>query len=590
MSSDVRDVLNLPSRPAPKPPVAKRQKTESAMKKMGRSTTAANKNRVWSGFKNQAREDGLVLHHWVRGAAHQEDEEYPFAKYSQSIRVPRFDRQDYDEAFADDSWSYDETCYLFGLCKEYDLRWVVIHDRYDFAKDSSNDNEKKDGQNEKAEGEDSDEKKAEKEQGSDVDSSDEADKNESKEDADADAMDVDEEEPENADVKSSDDKESSGKDDDDSSKDAAADKSNDEKKIEKTAEENQEKTGAVAAPDTQASRTIEDLKLRFYGVCRALLKLQQTRSGIALSPAEEDLYKQMKFSKSNELQRKAHLENLLKRSPAEIAEEEALVIESRKLEAAAERMLMERAELLKLLDAPQASGSIAQYQSSQGLAQLTSTLLTTDKTRKRKDATSSVPGSPSHESAEQSPVVDGSVSSVSASASTGPGASNKSSHDTPTKTKSDEKNKGKPSDGSTDKTGQRVKNEKDSEKAASATPSGGADKDKKTGAAAVAQLIQKKLTAKEEAAYGISYHDKLSPGVSLRSSKITTLKATVQAKVSGVLNELGLPSRPTMPTAKVTAKFESLQQSISVLLEAKKQLDKLDTEVRILKTQRETAK
>lgn len=68
--------------------------------------------------------------------------------------------------------------------------------------------------------------------------------------------------------------------------------------------------------------------------------------------AEDEMYRQMKYSKESEVKRKEHLECLLARSPAEIAEEEALVLESRKLEAAAEMMLLERAEILKILDAP----------------------------------------------------------------------------------------------------------------------------------------------------------------------------------------------------------------------------------------------
>ena len=34
--------------------------------------------------------------------------------------------------FADSEWSKDETDYLFNIVHEYDLRWYVIHDRYDF--------------------------------------------------------------------------------------------------------------------------------------------------------------------------------------------------------------------------------------------------------------------------------------------------------------------------------------------------------------------------------------------------------------------------------------------------------------------------
>jgi DNA methyltransferase 1-associated protein 1 len=234
--------------------------------------------------------------------------------------------------------------------------------------------------------------------------------------------------------------------------------------------------------------------------------------------------KQMKFSKENELKRKAHLEKLLARNPGEVAEEEALVIESRKLEAAAERMLQERQELLRLLDSPQSTASVSQYQTSQGLAQLTQQLLTTDKTRKqqRKD-----------NSGSSTPSASGSSVPVS-----------------------------------------------------SAVVTAKKQDVKKNNVAVVAQVIQKKLSAKEEAAFGISYHDRLTPGVYIRSTRIASLKSSLQQKAQGIMQELGLPSRPVMPTAKVCAKFDSLQHSIGVLLEAKRQEDKLETELRILRSQK----
>jgi DNA methyltransferase 1-associated protein 1 len=51
----------------------------------------------WVKFKNQARDDGLVLHHWVRGQ-HVPDEEYAFAKYNQKVKVPEFTEEQYNEA------------------------------------------------------------------------------------------------------------------------------------------------------------------------------------------------------------------------------------------------------------------------------------------------------------------------------------------------------------------------------------------------------------------------------------------------------------------------------------------------------------
>jgi DNA methyltransferase 1-associated protein 1 len=335
----------------------------------------------------------------------------------------------------DNWWSYNETKYLFDLCRDYDLRWLIIHDRYTYIP--------KEGEYDGW----------------------------------------------------------------------ATAKDNDVKEEDEDRESKEE--GRL--------RGLEDLKSRYYDVCRSLLMLRQ-KHGDTLSPVEEDLMKQMKFSKENELKRKAHLEKLLARNPGEVAEEEALVIESRKLEAAAERMLQERQELLRLLDSPQSTASVSQYQTSQGLAQLTQQLLTTDKTRKqqRKD-----------NSGSSTPSASGSSVPVS-----------------------------------------------------SAVVTAKKQDVKKNNVGVVAQVIQKKLSAKEEAAFGISYHDRLTPGVYIRSTRIASLKSSLQQKAQGIMQELGLPSRPVMPTAKVCAKFDSLQHSIGVLLEAKRQEDKLETELRILRSQK----
>jgi len=49
-----------------------------------------------------------------------------------------------------------------------------------------------------------------------------------------------------------------------------------------------------------------------------------------------------------------------------------------------------------------------------------------------------------------------------------------------------------------------------------------------------------------------------------------------------VLDELGLSLLPKMPTAEVCEQFDALLQSIVALLEMKRQMDKLEQELRIL--------
>ncbi len=85
----------------------------------------------------------------------------------------------------------------------------------------------------------------------------------------------------------------------------------------------------------------------------------------------------------------------------------------------------------------------------------------------------------------------------------------------------------------------------------------------------------RKLTTREEREYGVSWHDKLTPGAYLRSQKTVALKQTIAAKVQAAMAELHVSTSLTMPTEKTVKKYDALQQAIGILLEAKKVLDKL---------------
>ncbi|KAK9480680.1 hypothetical protein V1514DRAFT_325115 [Lipomyces japonicus] len=452
-SADVRDMLDLPSQPtlARPPPPPKRQKTEGKkldgiqrelQNLLGENTPAVsvieNKFKAkpnwmkkpspwfWSKFSNSARTDGLELHHWIRGTP--TEDEYAFAKFNKSVDVPEYSKEEYDSVLADTAWTPRETYYLFDLCREYELRWHIIQDRYEYTPE--------------------------------------------------------EDEP-------------------------------------------------------PSLRTVEDLKERYYHSCRKLMEYRREKSGLDWSPKDLELYNSINFNKEKEITRKQYLERLLSRSPAEIAEEERLILEYRKLQESSKKLVQERSELLHLLESPQTSQSFSQFETNQGLSQLASNLLAADKNRKRK-----LPDQ-----------------AVVAQANQKPGTGQSQQPTTP--------------------------NSKNHPPAPPARPSAPPQPSKAEQAQSnTAKKIAKKVPLGEEARYGISFHDKLVPGVFLRSTKISTLKPTVQAKVSSVLTELGISQKLAMPTAKVCERFEMLQQSISVLLEAKKQVDKLEAEVKVLKAQK----
>ncbi|KAL5342585.1 hypothetical protein BJX70DRAFT_386080 [Aspergillus crustosus] len=181
-AADVRDMLDLPAEGQPRP--HKKQKlvekrpegiTRELFALLGERAPpiAINENRYkgrpkWQTkarvrpwqmipFSNSARSDDLVLRHWKRqeestklpaieGAAAEGDrmkeekeppkpveKEYSFAKYNIKARVPRrYNADEYNRHLRSDEWSREETDYLMELVEEYDLRWVVIADRYDF--------------------------------------------------------------------------------------------------------------------------------------------------------------------------------------------------------------------------------------------------------------------------------------------------------------------------------------------------------------------------------------------------------------------------------------------------------------------------
>ncbi|TRY80581.1 hypothetical protein TCAL_12721 [Tigriopus californicus] len=83
----------------------------------------------WMPFTNPARKDSLVLYHWRRGQ--DEGKEYPFAKFNKRLEMPTYTDMEYMNHLESDGWTREETDHLLDLCQRFDLRFPVIHDRYD---------------------------------------------------------------------------------------------------------------------------------------------------------------------------------------------------------------------------------------------------------------------------------------------------------------------------------------------------------------------------------------------------------------------------------------------------------------------------
>lgn len=108
-------------------------------------------------FKNSARNgDGLVLRHWRRKtevppAPLDEDgnhvpsepqepeiEDSTFAKFNVKVNTPQYTPEQYNLNLQSQDWSKAETDYLLALVQEYDIRWPVIWDRYEYQAPAPN--------------------------------------------------------------------------------------------------------------------------------------------------------------------------------------------------------------------------------------------------------------------------------------------------------------------------------------------------------------------------------------------------------------------------------------------------------------------
>ncbi|KAI1773509.1 hypothetical protein F4818DRAFT_422813 [Hypoxylon cercidicola] len=178
-SHDVRDVLNLPhdgvSRPAkklktnfPRPslkglarevqnlggdnPIAIVPELSTFKKRRFGSRKPAARWELRP-FRNSARDDqSLYLRHWRKqtedqtraqesqngeNGAEQENkseqlEDSTFAKFNVQVDIPQYSDDQYNSNLTSRDWTKDETDYLFRMVRDFDLRWPLIWDRYEY--------------------------------------------------------------------------------------------------------------------------------------------------------------------------------------------------------------------------------------------------------------------------------------------------------------------------------------------------------------------------------------------------------------------------------------------------------------------------
>ncbi|PTB58063.1 hypothetical protein M431DRAFT_79197 [Trichoderma harzianum CBS 226.95] len=193
-SSDVRDVLNLPDGAAGGPRPSKKAKITAPrpnLKGLAREVhnlggdnpiaivpevTQFKKRRFVSRkpaarwelrqFANSGRKDeSLVLRHWRRveegkqsssaagdgNVPETEDvEDSLYAKYNVQVSVPQYNEDQYHQVLENPDWTKEETDYLMELVRDFDIRWPLIWDRYEWSPPATNGEADADGDESKA--------------------------------------------------------------------------------------------------------------------------------------------------------------------------------------------------------------------------------------------------------------------------------------------------------------------------------------------------------------------------------------------------------------------------------------------------------
>ncbi|XP_060536596.1 DNA methyltransferase 1-associated protein 1 isoform X2 [Cylas formicarius] len=86
----------------------------------------------WMAFTNPARADSATFYHWRRPS--DEPKEYPFAKFNKKIEIPAYTDVEYQQHLTCEAWTKEETDHLMDLAHRFDLRFIVMADRYDTEK------------------------------------------------------------------------------------------------------------------------------------------------------------------------------------------------------------------------------------------------------------------------------------------------------------------------------------------------------------------------------------------------------------------------------------------------------------------------
>ncbi|KAI7824741.1 hypothetical protein BC939DRAFT_449916 [Gamsiella multidivaricata] len=546
-------------------------------------------NWTWRPFVNPSRDDDLVLHHWEKTRTNP-NEEYRFYKFNKAINLNEFTPEEYNSHLQDPDWTLEETSYLWDLCRRFDLRWVVIQDRYEWPPQEQdrlalsyyNGNNVASVPSVKIE--DAVEVKLESTvpKAIEVPSTTPA----------SEAMDITP--TTTAETIASTESETATTND---IKDASltipstvpaapsADETTPSKKDTAISTSSTSTTPASIGTTSTISkeiinfappktRSMEDLKNRYYSINRTLLKIRMSDASQAVEKAQ--LLSSMAYDKNREVERKKNLEVLNTRTPEQIEEEEALYLEARRIDQNEKKISRERENLLRLLNTRDMYGPGGP--ASAGLA---GTVVGPGNGIIIPSNSITIPSSTSSSNNNTANGNNGPLSPSSAKSANGtaggPGGT-AGSQNAPVK-----KRKKAPK-------GSTQADEPTTPVTSAAGSSGSQTKNSSSNRRPSNATSVSDLGSTSSLPHGVQVKkEKLTPGAYLRSQKMTPVVSTKLQRVQNTLLQLQLPSKPAMPTATVMAKWDQLTNNIVTVLDLKKQVDKLEADLKVVKMRRGSA-
>ncbi|KAI1314950.1 swr complex subunit [Mortierella claussenii] len=546
-------------------------------------------NWTWRPFMNPSRDDDLILHHWEKTRT-DPNEEYRFYKFNKAIDTKEFSPEEYRAHLQDPDWTLEETNYLWDLCRRFDLRWVVIQDRYEWPPQDQdrlalryyNGNMRPGVETTTAPiSGDSTITNGPEPRAMAVESTATTTMAVNPLPTAASTDPTTSETATPVPITNMDGIVATGVT-------ASATPAEEAHSNTSVATPANTSTTATAPAATEIvkftpakTRSMEDLKDRYYTVNRILIRVRTTDPSQAVEKAQ--LLSSMAYDKDREVERKKNLEILNTRTPEQIEEEEALYLEARRIDQNEKKITRERESLLRLLNTrdiygpggPVSAGLAGQVASGGGPGTgiiIPSNSITIPSSSSTSSPSTNGPLSPSiGKNASNS-------AAAAASSATAPAAPVKKRKKAPkgsTQAEEPVSTTAAASNVSATASSSATKGSSSSNR----RPSNASTSTSNDGSSSSSNLPQGVQVKKE----------KLTPGAYLRSQKMTPIVSTKQQRVTTTLTQLGLPIKPAMPTATVMAKWDQLNSNVVTLLDLKKQVDKLESDLKVVKMRRGSA-